>query len=1708
MAYVQYTDIPENDLSRGIDARSAETSIDPGFVKDLLNGEVLEKRVRKRVGYQGHAGNVPVRVLSAESIQTTNQICFTLDQSIDLGSIRSSPLVVYGKLESSVSTMGSGTFNPSTDVGRYYSTFTTTIRKEMGTGAGTIDVPGTEHALETADLYIGTAEASSSVTRDNTIVGMDNINVDETSFDIAVDYNNGTGSAKDIFVYYLDKSTVAGDSYVATGTGSSVSISSGTHGLSNFNILVRCYIDNGTDRNVITPDSITINNLTGQVDVTFSSSINYIILLSAAPTSNSVTGIISAGVSAQIEIEEADTPFLFASIYEISGTTLTEVLPNSISFNDSTNIHTITMVNSTSSAKSFVIYYEYGQIRSNQICVEDSLVTADISSTRPQLTLWGLDHTEIYPDPTLREGWVSHVDSYRRAGEQRIICGLGGNLFGSYSLDEISTSYLLPQTLPNLTYTVDVAGVIGPLLWDTGETPARRRGYITADAAGEHWAEVSAVAYDSSNTYVKYTIELPNKAILNSSGSATALSSVISTTTDLEDWLTVTDMSYARHNGTFKIKQIQDDTDRIYLWVENTSIDSSDYDDSGVSGQAGVFTDNIDFTTVIDLLPGDTLVSPVFGNSIIASVLSVHIDAAVIDGIVDVISLGSGLQIPAKRTSSVISVASTEDFVRGDMIAYSEVTRLCRIKYINPDTNRNLTINGDGSTATAILSSGNTDSLQVGMDVIISRAGVYSGIQTITEVNSATSFSFSSAETETAVAGVLVGGTLHIDEDLTWQDTTNDSVTITVSRRLIPLEAPEDSWGLTPNTYVRHLDSTSYNNQNFLRSTMVVDNMYFTNYGDEVYKFDGTNIYRAGLFAWQPGLFIVTDTNPTAKIIVNNPSATPSAVADNVFTLALGDEQKFSAGDRVRHSFTGGFNDYTVLKSYDDSTNGFVEVSRTSTTSIALGAAPSLTRLSQLRYYFRLNAVDANDNVIASAVTGAQDHVVELAQDAAIRLRLVGFPAWDVYDYDRLEVEIYRTKSNTSVPFYKITTLEMEFDSDNGYIDFVDSFSDSDLFDLDAVNTALLGEDLGTTWSDPVRAKYTTSIGNRLVLGNVTDYPQLDIQLVADGTLTDSALAGDYLTFRRDNTAAGTVTDMTDTAVYEWVQTSSALSISSLTGSVGVAFTVQTGTNHGLSVGDWVYLFHSAVPTTSEVLLYSGWWQVATVPAADQFTVNFDGTEGSPAGTPDKCLLATDPTNIPVPLGTDGNMGMANGNSSLVAFTSMRRMSMAINTTMRKVDTSISGYEDFIPWLVARGGNDVSVAGRLLVRQPRADSTTVEMIPTFSGYDLFINNIRRSTGDQVSASTRLYPSRILVSYENYPELFDSPTATLDSDSDSAIDVNSADGQEITGVIPFFGEAAFGAAQQAAILIVFKTNSIYLVDINEKIQGRNPVQRIETEGLGCTAPYSIASTKNGIMFANESGIYCLRRNQAIQYIGRYMERNWQESVNRDYLDIVQGHHYGVGRQYKVSVPLADSSTTQVLNSEAYVYDHTGEQEGLLGAWSRFDNHPATGWANLEQDAYMASSTGRVFSIRRATGDEELTNYRDDNQAINFQLQTRANDFGNYGIRKVIDQVTINYRVGAENTGTSVGTALDTEQEYRTTTPFTIPKQTQLTGVGDSIQRDMVSITHNTDRRRGLYFQVQVANSTLDENVEIAGIMYSVGGLTTRGKITAAKTREEA
>lgn len=1745
--------ITTRDLGGGMDQRSGENAIPETFSEDLENCTTNSNGLlSKRPGYQGYYGWLPMRVTQVDHDGT--DIVFTFDNSLNIEDVATTPIVVYGLLSAAQSGDWSTTNNAE-----YYSSFTSGAVTNLLSANNAVTK---SNLHDTVNLFTGMRVKDSTTDTDNTWLLADSFDIDNST-PFAVDINYTVASDTDVYFLHSDKDAVGGETYVAddtttSATGDVLTITAATHGLDNFHIITQHYYLDGTEYREFIPDTVTVDNSTGQVDITASLGASVVTkhILSVPSAANIKEGTISASSTDTIVVSTTND-FNFWSLYAVSGSTLTQEIPDGVVTDVSADTMTFTIQNSTGSSKSYKIYYEAASLLSNALTVTDNSATsATYTDTDPQLTVWGIPHTGNYTTSANTEGHTTHIDNYNRAAEERLIAGLGGNLFRARTQAEDGATHLIPSTAINIEDRTNADTVLAPtfgvhydfdasstsvidvtnntitvadhsyansdiiqFVADTGTLPtgvsaatdyyivsATTNAFKVSTSDGGSAVDITAVGsgtciivsktLNSDRAEVFSTDHTPDGALITavtfqSSTSVTytlsltdkvgSLSSSITTTSATADYLTVTGCANEINNGTFKITAVDNSANTITCTNESLTIA---FDETGVKARGQINTDRFTLANNSVFLPSDVMANESFG-AISPTVNTSSSTTLVLDAVTKKIDMSGGEKLYATRTSDVIPMTATTNFVAGDMCTVTGLSREIRVNSINPNTSTLTisTITVSGTTATLTTSAAH--GLIVGDRVNLLRTGVttYDGAQTVLTTPSTTTFTFSTTDTTGCSTGVIQENTMHLDESFSLFDDDDTPMVLTVTGRWIPIEAPTSSDDQIDTTYVSHFDSKDYEKQDTMRSTTVADNMYLTNNADEVFKFDGSDLYQAGLPRWQPQLFVQVDTT-TGSITPSENIVAGSDDTTNKFTpTTAGHESVFSDGDVVI-----GSSGATYIIQKVDTVNNIIY------TTTTLGGSETSLRLSnRFKYYFRLNAIDANQNIIASAVTGVDDFVVDLGLTAAqIKMRLLGFPLWGIYDYDAIELEVYRTRAGTAAPFYRVAVKDLTFSLGSGYVDFTDASEDEFLTTLDSINTALKGIEVGSAWTQPLRAKYITSTDNRLILGNVKDYPQLDMVLSADaglGTINAAALDTKKLLLKRDSTSSASDTDMVDVAEYEFVD-GGAVTITPNTDIANDAttFTV-TSTSHGRVAGDWVYMYHNAAGTVNS-LTYAGWWQINSADT-NTFTIKANMNTAASANDVDRFVSATQEdskyANIPVWLGTDGNYNQVDGNDDNEV-NAMFRLAAAINASMRMADTSLSSPDQtsFVPWVIASAGSEFR-GGQLILRQEKVEATTMEMtVPAaVTNATWFVNDISRTAADEVSAASQLFPSRVLISYKNFPETFDNP-AGLAIESDSAVDVNAADGQDITGIIPFFGSSTFGSGQVEESLVVFKTNSIYLLDVRTR-----EVQKIQSRGLGCTAPYSIASTRDGIMFANNSGIYRLNRNQSITYVGKNMEKLYQDDVNRDQLSVMTGHHYAVGRQYKLSLPVGASQTT---NNQVYVYDHQREgQQQELGAWTRFTNHPVTGWANQGNDAFFGTTDGQVMSIRRV-GDE--TDYRDDASAISMIAILRAEDFGVPGSRKIVGSITSHFQLRRSSmTGTELSISADLDGSFSSAGTFTLTKDSTIK-VGNALS--------SLPRRRLSYLQMKYTNSTKDEDVVLAGIDFNVALLSEKGVPDRAST----
>jgi len=1627
----------------GINAKSSPNELADGYSERLTNVDINNSSLTKRRGYQGYAGWLPLRVREAQhTVDGKLKLFFDGDVSfVNTGVV---PIVVYGRLDSDLSASGTPVaFTSTSDIGRYYSTFSGSIPYTFTapSGTGTGFNPGSSD-----ELFLVVQRSTLAGSANSEWFLADSYEVESTpAYDASISWS-GLAANIDVFVSSYNFTGATGRelvyTYVAGAGTQNIDIST----LDNLTPIVQCYYDAAGTWVQFIPDALTLEPTLGFVDITtsFASSTDVMILFYAPNAADVVsTTVMSGGGTVVIP-----TTYDFFTFSCYSNNSM--ILPDAMSYDASAQEATYTF-SSLPINTAVTICFMPTDVQANFLTVDTPGDTSVYTDTSPQLTVWGFNQDTLYDDGAPNGAKVMHIDAYRREGEQRLLAGINGVLMRADTAEESGTTYKFGSTTVAMDARVDNNQNIGPAFAATAAVAARSAGLVRADnITSSNQAICVSVAFVASGQAV-YTLSLVNKT------------GTLAASLTANDYVTVTGCGQTIHNGTFKIISTNDTNNTIT--VSNPLVTSNRYDESGMLAKLAVYTDKFTVQTPSPrFLTGDmiALSSNVTYECLLCDAVTVYLT-----GVTAYNALVASNKIYVTRATSLLPVTSAANFVCGDMLDVTGMANKPRILEINPSSTQSCTITSDGTTAT--VTAGGTINFRAGMKVIITSDSdpQVNGEYTIVSAPTVESFTISATWIVTALSASIVGPTLQIDEEIDAYDASSP-MTIATAERWVPLESPVTSDNLPKSTYYQHMPSDGFTNQATVRSTVIADNMYFTNNQDEVLKYDGTSVYRAGLQYWAPQLFSNVDTG-TASIPLNSTLASATA-AGSVFTVALGAQAAFAVGSTIVSNLG---DTYTVSAIGSSGSNGTVTVTASITSP---GSVTSIQLANRYRYYFRLNAIDANGNVTAGAVTGLDDYVIDMTAAGQIKHKLVGLPAFGMYNYDSLDVEVYRTLVGSSGPYYRVGVVDLNFNNAAGYIEFTDATADTFLSALDPVNTALLGEELGVAWSQPLRAKYVTSMNNKLLLMNVKGYPQLDVSLLADngfGSLATSALSGKTVILRKDSNDTGLTTNMIDRVSFEFV-TSSSGTVSSVTSASGY-FEVTTGAAHGLAAKDWVYLYHSATGNNKD-LTFAGWFQVASTPGATTFRVTAVGTLATSGADVNTWAKATS-GYVPVFLGTDGNYAQIGANV-LNELTAIQRLASAINATMRMVDVTLTGQTQFTPWIAAAAGSTQG-PGRMVLRQDVVLDTTFELVLSgaITGASWYVDGTKRSAASSAQALTPLFQSRIIASYENYPEIFDSPDQ-ISGPAASVIDINAADGEELTGGLPFFGTSAFTASNQEQFLIAFKENSIYAVDVTNGI-----ASKLRSRGLGCTAPYSIAPTRDGIMFANNSGVYKLDNNLNVVYTGLFIEKIYQDEVNRDALAVATGTHYAIGSVYKLSIPLVG----ELKNSNVLVYNHQSEENGVLGAWTEYTNHPATGWANLGNDAFFATSTGSVFSIRNQ---DDATDFRDDGEAVaEMTMLLRANDFGAAGIRKNVAYITTHFEMRySDNIDTAIRVAYDLQTAFESAGEFDFIK-----GPNTKVKFAQASVP----RRKSNYIQVKYSNSTKDESVILAGVDYTVSGLSYLG-----------
>lgn len=369
---------------------------------------------------------------------------------------------------------------------------------------------------------------------------------------------------------------------------------------------------------------------------------------------------------------------------------------------------------------------------------------------------------------------------------------------------------------------------------------------------------------------------------------------------------------------------------------------------------------------------------------------------------------------------------------------------------------------------------------------------------------------------------------------------------------------------------------------------------------------------------------------------------------------------------------------------------------------------------------------------------------------------------------------------------------------------------------------------------------------------------------------------------------------------------------------------------------------------------------------------------------------------------------------------------------------------------------------------------TQQISNEFSFY-VYTNNLPARTAvfsngftspNPIIARPKVFPSRIVISYGNYPESVDNPYADNTLTSNSVIDINPSDGQEITGMARFFSESSSGGAQYSGTLIVFKTNSVYAVDIASR-----SATKLQSMGQGCTVPDSIASTDDTIFFANDTGIYKVTRDLNVKYVGDLLDR-YYEGISKTNLKL---RGYGIADNFDLSYKLALPVNSEV-NDEIAVYNFESMSKQAEGSWALYDNIPISSAKQTSNTFWFGNFKGRIWENRNAN---DNTDYRDDDDAVSASFTYGPQAFGDPGKTKDMSHVIVQY---ADNgpTAATVSMALDLNQEFTTLDP---------TNAGEGSWKG-INVAYSPPPTKAVYYQVKIDHDVKDEPCIVNGLVFKV------------------
>jgi hypothetical protein len=1630
----------------------------------------------------------------------------------------------------------------------YWDTFINDSRKTVD--AFTSKTLNVTHGSASFQVASGVVNAPTDDSLDNfTIIPEDITITTINELEVTID-NTLSSDARDFYLLTENNDDTNVVSYrtaiseTITAGVATITITAATHSLPNLHIIPFVYANkSGSEQSLVIPDSFIVDSA-GDVIITIEDAgittggatdfIGQVVLIDV-PGDQSLEASFTSGDGKTLEFTGITSTFNFYSIFEQEpGGDQVQVIPDSIFFD--ANLGKVTVTFDIDTSRNIKLVYTNASVKSNVITVDLTNYPNIIDDSSPSVGMWGIPHTDIiYQNSVPKGSWTNSIEEYSSQGVNKLVVGLGGVLSEE---TQPNSGITLPSYFSDIRRRTASGKSIGPFF---GPISGKVRG-IESPSISSNRISISGFTNNGDAT-ASATLDIGIR--YGSLDDLVLDSSVIG-----DDRITISGSGISEYSGTFGINSVIDPSN--HELATNHGISSVTKDSS--SSVTFTFDSNAEAVSFHStyLVDGDywswrDLADNIFLMSVAdSSSLDPGLGTTITATTTNCTLVGTNLDF-ASAGSTTFSTEKMTNGTPDDVVSMTlSITGLA--SYVPNETDSGS--NGIITTDFLIMSSLNESSVAedlpflvndtivstlfsdapvvVGVDPAIAstrtlfmnnitanllvpaaasiNASRTSNVQPLTDVEfivKGDTVSVLGFEREFQVLSVdTANNTVTLDESILMSDSSSNRSTMTVTGRWKPIEAPALN-----DKPISYFDENGINNQDRLRGVSINDSIYYTNYNDDVMKYDGASLYRAGFPNWQPRTHSWVNRDE-AGIPITEFQYLSAQASDNSLNFVelpdlIGIDEIYL---NANGSITAGF--YSI-ESVDNNNNKIIlDTNIGSDESAGVMIIPR-----QAAYYFKLQMIDRNNNLVASATTDFQECIVNMTRSGTITHKLTGLPKFDVYDYDRVDLLVFRTKLalDATAPFFLVKRVPIDFELAlaTNSIRIRDNVPDESLSPIpdDTVSIALKGAELPLSSDQPPRSKYLATADNRLIMGNIKTYNRADVTLISDSGITEDNVLGN---------ATVTLSDDDNSLTFEYIDfVDGAAALNSLNNVIiddidfsasETEFTIELNSSIAYSLtGKYIQLSSFYMDQTgtdlytvdtrnanNDIGMLIGWWKVKSHTAASstvviEYTHDELGTYTfNSAGNGNNPVYMTFPDsgsdNIPIlaiPYSISGNSFPIVENVIFDDTTTAFEFTNAINRGVRDLKQAFNRVmvEEESPWAYALSG-PTEGNGRIIIESALPGKTVGVSITPDAGSDveIFINNIRRISGSTVNGNTTLFPSRLLISSPNFPEMFDNPFGSSISDSDSLIDINANDGQEITGIVTFFADSTDANGHLQSTVLVFKNKSVYTVNVATRA-----LQKLESMGQGCTIPDSISATQSGIMFANRSGIYKVDRNLRITYVGEWLERYWQDDVGSStVIEAATAYTDSINRKYKLSVPIGSSTK----NSEVAVIDYIVNQDIADGAWTLYDNIPASGWAQTNSNSYFGTYTGQVFALRQV-GDE--TDYRDDATGISSSFTYGAQSFGDSGTRTVVNRVIGHFRSQTEVSGLTLDIASDMSITFESTDI-----------IGYNVNDPKVAtIASSVPQRHGLYFQIRYSHSTIDQNVIIAGIDFKVQTLGELG-----------